>query len=140
MHDERCEGNDYFKCDYCLRSWSEDRPMIEGHKGSLVCAKCLSAAYVEVVNAGQGVMGTVGPLKDVDAGHPAPGCMMCLERRGELYWQSPVVDEALICRRCIRQSVTALESDPDFGYTRPAAPAGMVVSPEDAREDEDDDA
>ena len=139
MHDERCEGNDYFKCDYCLQSWSEDRPMIEGHKGSLVCAKCLSAAYVAIVYAGQGEMGVAGPLKDVDATHAGPGCTMCLERRAELYWRSPLVDEAFICRRCVRQSVTALEGDPDFGYTRPAAPAGMVVTDEPS-DDEDDDA
>ncbi|MBX9737306.1 MAG: hypothetical protein K2X32_10315 [Phycisphaerales bacterium] len=136
MHDERCEGNDYFKCDFCLQSWSEDRPMIEGHKGSLVCCKCLTAAYADVVYAGQGVMGVAGPLKEMMG--QGPGCTMCLERRAELYWQSPVVDDALICRRCLRQAVTALESDPDFGYTRPPAPAGMSPPVEEIDADDDD--
>ena len=34
-----------FLCDYCGNTWSDDRPMVEGHRGSLVCARCLSLAY-----------------------------------------------------------------------------------------------
>lgn len=137
MHDPTAEGNDFFKCDFCRSPWAEDRPMIEGHMGALICSKCLSAAYVEVIYSKHGVTGLRGPLMEKPA--PGPACTMCRERRPELYWQSPLVEEALCCRRCIRQSATALESDPDFGYTRPAAPAGFMHDPADARSDAEDD-
>ncbi|MBL0871194.1 MAG: hypothetical protein IBJ18_11530 [Phycisphaerales bacterium] len=137
MHDPTASGNDYFKCDFCHQPWSEDRPMIEGHKGSLVCKHCLNAAYTTVVHMTMGVPGTKGPLKDIPAQGPA--CTMCLERREELYWQSPIVDDALICRRCIRQAVTGLERDPDYNYARPAPPPGAEPASVNDNEDEHED-
>ena len=31
-------------CDFCHRAWTEDVPMIEGHRGSCICARCLTVA------------------------------------------------------------------------------------------------
>ena len=39
-----------FLCDFCRREWTEDSPMVEGHHGSLVCGRCLTVAYIEVVS------------------------------------------------------------------------------------------
>lgn len=134
MHDTTAEGNDYFKCDFCMRSWAEDRPMVEGHKGSLVCSKCLSAAYASVVLSEVGVQGIKGPLMETPAEGPA--CVMCLERRAELYWQSPLIEGAFLCRRCMRQGVVQLERDPDFGYVRPGAGEGGDAAIEPGEEEE----
>lgn len=111
MHDPTCQGNDYFKCDFCRRGWSDDRPMVEGHQGSLVCAACLTIAYTEVWLLGGG------------AEHAAAQCAMCLETRDEAKWASPIHPESLVCKRCIKQSAVMLERDEDYHWKRPAQPS-----------------
>lgn len=98
-------------CDFCSRTWDPEGTelMIEGHQGSLICLKCLSAAYASVVNQKMG-----GEL----AGSM---CLMCLEERAQPEWQSPVNDAARVCLRCIKQAATALEKDKETGWTRPAS-------------------
>jgi len=108
MHDQKAEGNEFFKCDFCLNPWAEDRPMVEGHRGSLICARCLTMAYLEVVTS--------------DAGETPPEgvtCALCLEDRPQKHWHSPVRDEAWACERCIRQSGQTLEKDEESGWKRP---------------------
>lgn len=113
MHDRAAEGNEFFKCDFCRRPWREDRPMVEGHQGSLVCGDCLTTAFTEIVLAkAQAVVRTQHEK-----------CRMCLEQRQEPHWRSPLHDDAVICRRCIRQSAQAMSKDPESGWKRPGAPA-----------------
>lgn len=109
MHDPNAQGNDFFKCDFCHKPWAEERPMVEGHKGSLICGQCLSAAYVEVVHAGLGEE------------HRKSLCTMCLEARDERKWASPLTD-TVACMRCVKQSAGVLERDEDHAWKRPAAP------------------
>jgi hypothetical protein len=103
-------------CDFCRREWTEDVPMIEGHQGSCLCARCLTLAYTEVV---------------VNGSRASPGykCPMCLEgdadreamdRAGEPGWQSPLYPEAVICRRCIELAARQLERDEEHAWTRPS--------------------
>jgi ClpX C4-type zinc finger len=120
MHDTNAEGNDYFKCDFCRRSWAEDRPMVEGHRGSLVCAECLSSAYDAVVNREAGVVMTAGSTAASDSDPSAAACAMCLEARKDPCWRTPVPPNALICLRCIKQSARMLEKDPEVAWRRPA--------------------
>ena len=103
-------------CDFCRRPWTEDVPMIEGHQGSCLCARCLAVAYTEVVLGGR------------SAGPSRYKCPMCLEgeadrealgRVGEPGWQSPVHPEAVVCRRCIELAARQLEKDEDYGWRRP---------------------
>lgn len=108
MHDRSAQGNDFFKCDFCRQSWAEDRPMVEGHQGSLVCANCLTIAYTEVVT------NQTPSVENVEK------CVMCLEQRKQPGWRSPLHDDALICLRCIKQSATVFEKDPDSLWSRPA--------------------
>lgn len=103
-----------FICDFCGSHWSEDRPMVEGHQGSLICGRCLTVAFSQVLlqHAGERP-GTLGE-------HQSETCTMCLEAdRPEDHWRSPVRSEALICKRCIKMSATQLERDDDIAWERP---------------------
>src|SRR5690606_13098740 len=95
---------------FCRRPWSEERPMVEGHRGSLICAACLTVAYTDVVLAGSRARPPEGQA-----------CTMCLEKGDQPHWISPAFPEAAICTRCIRQSSTVLEKDKEFGWKRPGA-------------------
>lgn len=108
MHDEKAQGNDYFKCDFCLNSWAEDRPMVEGHRGSLICVRCLTLAYSQVVVESAGESAPAGAI-----------CALCLEHREQQHWHSPLRDEGWACERCIRQAGQMLEKDPEYGWKRP---------------------
>lgn len=125
MHDQTATGNDFFKCDFCRRGWSDDRPMVEGHRGSLICGPCLSIAYAEVVLQ-----------KSSSQRPPGATCATCLEDRDGPHWQSPAFSEAYICLRCIKQSSTQFEKDPESGWKRPGAAGGPGAAPGD--EDADD--
>jgi len=110
VHDHNAEGNAFFKCDFCHSPWSEDRPMIEGHKGSLVCVSCLTLAWRQVVLGDAGT----GPESGAE-------CRMCLQTNDVPYWQSPVDPEALICRECVERAARTLEKDPDVAWEAPRA-------------------
>jgi hypothetical protein len=97
-----------FLCDFCGRAWDGAFPLVEGHKGSLICGSCLTVAYAEVVRANTG------------SAEPGYVCTLCLEHRDDPGWQSPVRDVAAVCARCLRQAGAKLEKDPDWGWTRPA--------------------
>lgn len=105
-------------CDFCHRKWTEDIPMIEGHRGSCICGRCLTIAYTDVV------------LNGVDSSPAQYTCPMCLEsetdraeldRADEPGWQSPMHEEAVICRRCIKLAAGALHKSSDFDWTKPTA-------------------
>jgi hypothetical protein len=96
-------------CDFCEAAWTQERPMVEGHRGSCICHACLAVAYAEL---------TPQPSR-VDAGQGP--CTMCLEDRPEPHWTSPARDAARICRRCARMAAVVLERDPDAGWSRPTA-------------------
>jgi hypothetical protein len=136
-----------FVCDFCGACWGEDRPMVEGHRGSLICGRCLSRACEQVLVGNAGV---------VVPEHVA--CAMCLLNKSGDYWQSPLRVEATespaepagqdmgnsmghilghimghikgeiaihpepgscICRWCIERSAAMLEKDAESGWTRP---------------------
>lgn len=95
-----------FLCDFCARAWDGTRPMVEGHKGSLICGDCLSAAYASVVLQKQHAQ-------------PAPdACTLCLEHRAQAHWRGST-EEAAACERCLRQAAQTLSKDPDAGWVRP---------------------
>jgi len=113
MHQTRPDGSLIASfCDFCSRQWDPEgaETMIEGHQGSLICLKCLSAAYSLVVSHRGGEE------------HKGKACTMCLEERDQAQWESPINDGKRICLRCIKQAATALEKDPESGWTRPASP------------------
>ncbi len=113
MQDRDGEGNLVFRCDFCGSAWDERRPMVEGHRGSLICASCLSIAYTELVHLDSGY---APDRKQV--------CVLCLENgRDELHWASPLDETVLACRRCVKQSAGVLHKDPDSPWKKPADPS-----------------
>jgi len=118
MHDPAHEGTPaFFICDFCRSHWSEDRPMVEGHKGSLICAKCLSVAYRALA-----LDGAASIIPGPDRDHPWGGktCTLCLEERNQPGWASPMHEDTIACLRCVKQSATTLEKDAESGWKRPA--------------------
>ncbi len=101
-----------FLCDFCHAQWADDRPMVEGHRGSLICSRCLSLSFDELWNR---LGGEPLPEREV--------CTLCMANHGDPVWVSPAYPEAKVCKRCSKQSVVMLERDPDYGYKRPAPPA-----------------
>jgi len=100
-------------CDFCLTPWNDEGVFIEGHQGSVICGKCLSVAYTEVVLHGSDKVST---SREDGAGNP---CTMCLETRDESGWTSPVNEKALICKRCIELAAQTLEKDRDTEWVIP---------------------
>jgi hypothetical protein len=104
-------------CDFCHREWVEDEPMIEGHRGSCICGKCLTVAYRQVL------LDKAGVTEDY-------ACTMCLEARkdraalgrsDEPGWRSPMYDDAVVCRRCIKLASGALHKNTEFNWRKPEA-------------------
>lgn len=99
-----------FICDFCHSTWEDDRPMVEGHRGSLICRYCLDLAFRELWINEQGL--------DIPADAT---CILCLSHNGDPAFLSPAFDGIYACKRCVKQAVVMLERDPDYGYERPAA-------------------
>lgn len=106
------------RCDFCGAVFN-DQPMIEGHQGSLLCLKCLTIAYADLALGGGGHE------------HTGAKCTMCLEERKQPQWQSPVIETARACLRCVKQAATALEKDPEVGWKRPGGRRGAGEQAED---------
>ncbi len=114
MHNPEGDGNAFFVCDFCRNHWADDRSMVEGHKGALICSQCLSVAFAAVVHQGSG--------KEL----AKTFCTLCLEHRDQPQWASPTHPDAHACLRCLKQAASVLTADPDFGWQRPVAPAGAI--------------
>lgn len=95
-------------CDFCHSEWTDDLPMVEGHRGSCICGKCLTVAYTDVV------------INKIDTGPDGYKCTTCLENRDSPAWQSPLYPQAVICRRCIKQSAGVLHKSRDYDWQKPS--------------------
>ncbi len=110
MHEANADGSISFACDFCGRAWDGAGPMVEGHRGSLICGDCLRVAFSEVVL--------------LEGGEPSPEpCVMCLEVRKDRVWASPAREDVRICRRCANQSARVLAKDKEMGWALPQGPA-----------------
>jgi hypothetical protein len=108
MHNTDADGNDYFLCDFCHSPWAEDRPMVEGHRGSLICSRCLTIAFGALALRDP-------PPEDCVQGE----CTLCLQYREVPTWPSPVDDGVRACYRCVTQSARVLEKDAESGWKAP---------------------
>lgn len=114
MQSKDADGNLVFLCDYCHQPWSDERPMVEGHRGSIICGNCLSIAYTQLIH--QKLESPV--VKDET-------CLLCLEHgRDDPHWRSPMYEEAIACKRCLKQSAGVLHKDKDIPWEKPRDPSG----------------
>lgn len=125
MHRADCDPENMtaedFLCDFCLNHWREDRHMVEGHRGNLICSQCLAIGYREVI------------LDETGADAP-PGatCSLCLAEKKGGHWRSPLRDEpVLACRACLARSATLLEKDPESNWSRPGGRKMEPVDPDE---------
>lgn len=97
-------------CDFCHREWTEQRPMVEGHKGSVICGECLAAAYRAIILTRAGAP---------EGGGELPRCTMCIEQRREASWGSAEFPESVICARCTKLGASTLIRDKESGWSVP---------------------
>ncbi|QOJ00827.1 MAG: hypothetical protein HRU70_10110 [Phycisphaeraceae bacterium] len=106
--DDHAQMSD-FLCDFCGSTWTDDLPMVEGHQGSLICARCLAVAYRQVI------------LANDNSAPEGYSCALCLLTKPEHAWLSPATG-AVACRWCVNKSADMLEKDPDMGWAKPRQP------------------
>ena len=112
MQDTGPDGVITFRCDFCRSAWHENLAMVEGHRGSIICGRCLSVAYAELVH-----------LKSGRPCQPGETCVLCLETdRPDPHWESPTHEGVLACRRCVKQSAGVLHKDRDTDWSKPPDP------------------
>lgn len=105
INPEHAEMSD-FLCDFCRQEWTEALPMVEGHRGSLICGACLTIAYTEVF------------LLNLSGAPAGATCTMCLQEITGPAWKSPEHD-CLVCKRCLNQAASTLSKDKDFNWKKP---------------------
>ncbi len=102
-------------CDFCRRTWTMDEPMIEGHQGACICGKCLLVAYTElVVNKSVPATDYTCPLCREDAKDRA-----AMDRADEPGWRSPLHEDSVVCRRCVKRAAGVLHKDPEWDWRKP---------------------
>jgi len=99
-------------CDFCGTDWDMERPMIEGHQGSILCLACLARAVEEATEP-------AAPF----------ACTLCLvEREPPMKrWAHPDAGEganreAAVCWDCIRQADRAFAKDEETAWERKIGP------------------
>lgn len=104
-------GDIIISCDFCGTDWDQVRPMMEGHKGSVICLDCLKFA-----------LAMSGPAQE------AFSCTMCLHpfEKEQTVWRHPdqlagANAEACLCKGCISQAAGTFSKDPDIDWKRPQA-------------------
>lgn len=102
-------------CDFCHRPWREDLPLVEGHRGAVICGDCLADAYRALA------------LKSEPSAPTGSTCILCLEQRPDPLWARPAGPAhpahalAVACLRCVKQAAAILAKDKDFGWAKPTA-------------------
>lgn len=102
------DGGLIVSCDFCGTDWDGQSPVIEGHRGSIICLECLKAA-----------------LKGLAASEDKYQCVLCL-REGILptvkRWSHPNHPDTFACQSCIQQAADVFDKDPDVQWTKTDRP------------------
>lgn len=108
------QGGIIISCDFCGTDWdaydeSQQRPMVEGHRGSVICLPCLKQALAEMKPAADPYFCTLCVREKIDPSlprwfHPAPV-------------PSPGLNaHAVVCRDCIHQAAGKFSKDQDVPW------------------------
>jgi len=102
------DGGIVISCDFCGRDWhpyqpDPANPMIEGHRGSVLCLSCVKRALDEIA--------------------PAEGeynCTLCVRENLPATlprWRGDR-PEATLCADCLNQAAGTFSKDPDVAWKR----------------------
>ena len=95
-------------CDFCGTEWDQVKPMIEGHRGSVICLPCVKSSITTNAESAEEFV-----------------CTLCLSAQpgGTTVWRPhPVAEkanpEAVVCESCIQQASEAFgkERNVDFEH------------------------
>ncbi len=88
------------QCDACHATWDQVLPMIEGHRGSVLCLECLKQARSQPLATGEPFMcvlcqkeslpATLGRYRSASTGVAV--CADCLEQAANTFSRDPDVD------------------------------------------------
>lgn len=100
-------------CDFCGTDWDQVAPMIEGHRGSILCLTCLGRAIDEATEPAE-------PFT----------CTLCTQQRqAEMkMYRNPAPpteanEQAALCWDCAQQADRAFAKDPDTEWQRRIDPS-----------------
>jgi hypothetical protein len=99
-------------CDFCRTDWNGQDPVIEGHRGAIICLECLKLAIDALAPAGEKFK-----------------CIMCLREPlppAMDRWHHPQNPATFACRDCIRQTADVFDRDPDVPWNWSARPPGKT--------------
>ena len=124
-------GGIVISCDFCGTDWDEMIPMIEGHRGSVICLSCVEKALTgvglppgtetEVNSDGDAPPGATSGDTSGGGGGGEFACTMCVREHlpGSLArWASPD-HPAVVCQDCIDQAARAFDRDKETDWSRP---------------------
>ena len=94
------DGYVIISCDFCHTDWDQNLPMIEGHRGSVICLACFQQA-----------------LDHASVSEDEFHCTLCQQTLpGSVrHWSSPTTSAA-VCWPDIRQAAKAFHKDKDIDF------------------------
>lgn len=96
------DGGVIISCDFCGEDWDQIKPMIEGHRGSVLCLECLKLA-----------------LPALERGSSPFNCPLCVRNdipASTPRWSNPLRPVAIACKDCLHQAARAFDKDPDVDW------------------------
>jgi hypothetical protein len=95
-------------CDFCGVDWDGRSPVIEGHRGSIICLECLKTG-----------------LDGLSTGDQPYQCTLCLRQPippAIPRWHHPSHPRTFACRDCIQQTADVFDRDVDVPWTWKSRP------------------
>ena len=89
-------------CDFCGTDWDGVSPVIEGHRGSIICLECMKTALNGLCFAGE-------PFK----------CVLCLREpipAAVERWNHANHPQTYACKSCVHQAAEVFDKDPDIDW------------------------
>ena len=107
MQRNESNGGVVISCDFCGTDWDEVLPMIEGHRGSVICLECFKQAHADLTEQ-------AGEFQ----------CTLCIREnlpQDLPRWKpddpSAQADrQAIVCGDCIQQAAGAFDRDQDVDW------------------------
>lgn len=93
------DGGIVISCDFCGADWDEVKPMIEGHRGSVLCLECLKLARPKLAPS-----------------DTAFECRLCIQEKpaGTMSWSGTAIGgapAARVCKPCVEQATRAFTKE-----------------------------